>query len=92
MEKDFNEAYGYMRNAEKKALADAVKLAKQLVNDLGIEIGKVSGTPTAKKSKTPTAVRANIAPAGGDITIALPLKEGRELHIYIGLDPADKDK
>lgn len=92
VEKDFNEAYGYMRNAEKKALADAVKLAKQLVGDLGIEIGKVSGTPTAKKSKTPTAVRANIAPAGGDITIALPLKEGRELHIYIGLDPAYKEE
>lgn len=92
VEKDFNEAYGYMRNAEKKALADAVKLAKQLVGDLSIEIGKVSGTPTAKKSKTPTAVRANIAPAGGDITIALPLKEGRELHIYIGLDPAYKEE
>lgn len=91
VDKDFNEAYGYMRNAEKKALKDAVELAKQLVNDLGIEIDKVAGSTTAKKSKTPTAVRANIAPAGGDITIALPLNEGRELAIYIGLDPAYKE-
>lgn len=87
-DKDFNEAYGYMRNAEKKALADAVKLAKQLVKDLGIEIDKVTDATTAKKSKKPTAVTANIAPAGGDISIRLPLNEGRELYISIGLDPS----
>ncbi|MDE6481025.1 MAG: hypothetical protein K2L45_12240 [Muribaculaceae bacterium] len=88
VDKDFNEAYGYMRNAEKKALADAVKLAKQLVNDLGIEIDKVTGSTTAKKSKKPTAVSANIAPAGGDISIRLPLNEGRELYVSISLDPS----
>lgn len=88
--KDYNEAYGYMRNAEKKALKDAVDLAKQLVSDLGIEIDKVAGSATAKKSKTPTAVRANIAPAGGDISIHLPLKEGRELMISISLDPSQE--
>ena len=87
VEKDYNEAYGYMRNAEKKALADAVKLAKQLVKDLGIEIDKVTGSTTAKKSKKPTAVSANIAPAGGDISIRLPLNEGRELSVNIYLDP-----
>lgn len=88
VEKDFNEALGYMRNAEKKALADAVKLAKQLVKDLGIEIDKVTGSTTAKKSKKPTAVSANIAPAGGDISIRLPLNEGRELYVSISLDPS----
>lgn len=88
VDKDFNEAYGYMRNAEKKALADAVKLAKQLVKDLGIEIDKVTGSTTAKKSKKPTAVSANIAPAGGDISIRLPLNEGRELYVSISLDPS----
>ena len=87
VEKDYNEAYGYMRNAEKKALADAVKLAKQLVKDLGIEIDKVTGSTTAKKSKKRTAVTANIAPAGGDISIRLPLNEGRELSVNIYLDP-----
>lgn len=87
VDKDFNEAYGYMRNAEKKALADAVRLAKQLVKDLGIEIDKVTSSTTAKKSKKRTAVTANIAPAGGDISIRLPLNEGRELSINIYLDP-----
>lgn len=37
-EKDYNEAYGYMRNAEKKALKDAKRLAKLLAFDLGIKI------------------------------------------------------
>lgn len=36
-DKDFNEAYGYMRNAEKKAVKDANSLAKRLVRDLGID-------------------------------------------------------
>ena len=87
VDKDFNEAYGYMRNAEKKALADAVKLAKQLVKDLGIEIDKVTGSTTAKKSKKPTAVTANVSSACGDITINLPYPDGRNLHINIGLSP-----
>ncbi len=85
----FHESYGYMLTAEKKAVTDATNLAKQLVNDLGLDI-KVTGATTPlgrKKVKKGTAVRANLAPAGGDITIALPLQEGRELCIYIGLDP-----
>lgn len=85
----FHESYGYMLTAEKKAVADAAKLAKQLVNDLGIDIKVTSATtPLGRKSvKKSTAVRANIAPAGGDVIINLPLNEGRILAIYIGLDP-----
>ncbi|WP_288717529.1 helicase-related protein [uncultured Duncaniella sp.] len=85
----FHESYGYMLTAEKKAVADATKLAKQLVNDLGLDIKVTSATtPLGRKSvKKGTALRANLAPAGGDVTIALPLQDGRELHIYIGLDP-----
>lgn len=85
----FHESYGYMLTAEKKAVADATKLAKQLVNDLGIDIKVTSATtPLGRKSvKKDTAVRANIAPAGGDVIINLPLNEGRQLAIYIGLEP-----
>lgn len=88
VDKDFNEAYGYMRNAEKKAVKDAVKLAKQLVTDLGLGVDKVTGSTTANRGKRKNAVTANIAPAGGDISIRLPLNEGRELYITIGLDPS----
>ncbi len=88
IDKDFNEAYGYMRNAEKKAVKDAVTLAKQLVNDLGLGVDKVTGSTTANRGKRKNAVTANIAPAGGDISIRLPLNEGRELYITIGLDPS----
>ena len=88
VDKDFNEAYGYMRNAEKKAVKDAVELAKQLVNDLGLGLDKVTGSTTANHGKRKNAVTANIAPAGGDISIRLPLNEGRELYITIGLDPS----
>ena len=85
----FHESYGYMLTAEKKAVADAAKLAKQLVNDLGIDIKVTSATtPLGRKSvKKSTAVRANIAPAGGDVIVNLPLNEGRILAIYIGLEP-----
>lgn len=85
----FHESYGYMLTAEKKAVADATKLAKQLVNDLGIDLKVTSATtPLGRKSvKKGTAVRANLAPAGGDVIITLPLNEGRELVIYIGLEP-----
>lgn len=88
VDKDFNEAYGYMRNAEKKAVKDAVELAKQLVNDLGLGLDKVTGATTANRGKRKNAVTANIAPAGGDISIRLPLNEGRELYVTIGLDPS----
>lgn len=93
VEKDFNEAYGFQRNAEKKAVQDATRLAKQLVDDLGIDLKVTSSiTNISRKSKkdTDTVVRANVAPAGGEVHITLPLQEGRELVMYIYLDPADR--
>ncbi|MDE6536773.1 MAG: N-6 DNA methylase [Muribaculaceae bacterium] len=86
-----HEVYGLRRSAEKKAVKDAVKLAKQLVDDLGIEIEKVAGKTTEQlhksRGKNDTAVRANVAQAGGDITVNLPYPDGRNLHISIGLSP-----
>ena len=86
-----HEVYGLRRSAEKKAVKDAVKLAKQLVDDLGIEIDKVAGKTTEQmqksRGKNNTAVRANIAQVGGDITVDLPYPDGRNLHISIGLSP-----
>ena len=91
VEKDFNEAYGYMRNAEKKAVNDAARLAGQLVDDLGLYLYEATHSDkTDKKGNRkakPLAV-ANIAPAGGDVTIHLPLAEGRELYVNIQLEPA----
>lgn len=91
VEKDFNEAYGYMRNAEKKAVNDAARLAGQLADDLGLDLYEATHSDkTDKKGNRkakPLAV-ANIAPAGGDVTIHLPLAEGRELYVNIQLEPA----
>lgn len=85
----FHESYGYMLTAEKKAVSDATNLAKQLVKDLGIDIKVTSATtPLGRKNvKKGTTVRANLAPAGGEIYITLPLNEGRHLKMYIGLEP-----
>ena len=90
VEKDYNEAYGYMRNAEKKALTDAAKLAKQLADDLGIDL-KITSSTSYSKSKKQTIVNSNIAPSGGDISIRLPLNEGKELYINIGIDPEQSE-
>lgn len=90
VEKDYNEAYGYMRNAEKKALTDAAKLAKQLADDLGIDL-KITSSTSYSKSKKQTIVNSNIAPLGGDISIRLPLNEGKELYINIGIDPEQSE-
>lgn len=90
VEKDFNEAYGYMRNAEKKAVKDAANLASQLIDDLGLDRYEATHGEADKKGKRktkPLAV-ANIAPAGGDVTMHLPLAEGRELYVNIRLEPA----
>lgn len=91
VEKDFNEAYGYMRNAEKKAVNDAAKLAGQLVDDLGLDLYEATHSDkTDKKGNRkarPLAV-ANIAPAGCDVTMHLPLAEGRELYVNIQLEPS----
>ena len=83
VESDFNEAYGYMRNAEKKAVKDANSLAKRLIKDLGID----PETIVDKKGKKRRSYAvANIAPAGGDISVRLPLTNDRELYIDIDLD------
>ena len=90
----FHESYGYMLTAEKKAVSDATNLAKQIVKDLGIDIKVTSATtPLGRKNvKKGTTVRANLAPAGGEIYIPLPLNEGRHLKMYIGLEPvAEQD-
>ena len=87
VEKDFNEAYGYMRNAEKKAVKDAANLASQLIDDLGFDRFEATHGEADKKGKRktkPLAV-ANIAPAGGYVTMHLPLTEGRELYVNIKL-------
>jgi len=72
----FNESYGYIRTSELKALKDAERLAKQLAADLGLDINK------RKKLAS-----ANIAPAGGDVSFKLPLLDGKELCVWINLEP-----
>ena len=89
VEKDYNEAYGYMRNAEKKAVKDAANLADNLIDDLGLDRFAATHAPSLRggtMKKKPLAV-ANIAPIGGDITIHLPLNEEHELYMDISLHP-----
>lgn len=82
VESDFNEAYGYMRNAEKKAVRDANRLAKRLVNDLGIDPNKIVDKKGKKRRSIATA---NITLVGGDISIYLPLSSEANLYLSIGL-------
>ena len=90
VEKDYNEAYGYMRNAEKKAVKDAANLASQLIFDLNLSHYEASHSKLTDKKgnrkKKPLAV-SNISPIGGDVSIHLPLEEGRELYLTIGVEP-----
>ena len=90
VEKDYNEAYGYMRNAEKKAVKDAANLASQLISDLNLSHYEASHSKQTDKKgnrkKKPLAV-SNISPIGGDVSIHLPLEEGRELYLTIGVEP-----
>lgn len=90
VEKDYNEAYGYMRNAEKKAVKDAASLASQLISDLNLSHYEASHSKQTDKKgnrkKKPLAV-SNISPIGGDVSIHLPLEEGRELYLTIGVEP-----
>ena len=89
--KDFNEAYGYIRNAEKKAVKDAIALAKHIAEDLGVDMYEATHTAPGKNGKRkskPLAV-ANIAPIGGEITIHLPMEDGKDLSIYINLKAND---
>ena len=84
---DYNETYGYMRNAERKAAQDAHNLATQLASDLGLTI---DAKDSVKKRKNAgfgsNIVRSNVAPAGGEVNITLPLTEGRELSVSLYLD------
>lgn len=86
VDKDFNEAYGYMRNAERKAVQDAHRLATQLASDLGIKIDPKDKVRKAKYGFGSKIARSNVAPAGGEVYITLPLTEGRELSIWLSLD------
>lgn len=83
---DYNEAYGYMRNAERKAVQDAHRLATQLAADLGITIDPKDKVRKAKYGFGSKIARSNVAPAGGEVYITLPLAEGRELSIWLSLD------
>ena len=92
VEKDYNEAYGYMRNAEKKAVKDAANLASQLISDLNLSLSHYEASHSKQadkkgnRKKKPLAV-SNISPIGGDVSIHLPLEEGRELYLTIGVEP-----
>lgn len=82
---DFNEAYGYMRNAEKKAVKNVTSLYKTLTEELGIKDPIVYDA----KGKKQKSVTANIAPAGGDVTMRFMLNrdKGVELYINFMLEP-----
>lgn len=75
----FHEVYGYAKSAEKKALADAKSFAKKLVKDLGVKDEKFS-------DKRRKLASANVAPAGGSITVNIPLQQDKVLAIYIPID------
>lgn len=91
VDKDFNEAYGYMRNAERKATQDAHNLAVQLAADLGLTIDPKDKVKKSKYGFGSKIAKSGVAPAGGDVNITLPITDGRELHINIALDRADND-
>lgn len=71
-----HESYGYIKTAEAKAVKDIDRLAKQLADDLGIKV-----------SKRKTIAKANIAPAGGNISFRLPLENGKELYLWVDIEP-----
>lgn len=79
-DKDFNEAYGYLRAAEKKFKKDLTELSKRLAKDLGLE-------HITQKGKNVYA-STNIAPAGGDGSIILKVPgTNRVLYINIHVEP-----
>lgn len=79
VESDFNKAYGYMRNAEKKAVKNVTELFKTLTKELGISDPVVYDT----KGKKQKSVTANIAPAGGDVTMRFMLNRDKGVELYI---------
>lgn len=85
VESDYNEAYGYMRNAERKAVKNVTELYKTLVKELGIQDPVVLDA----KGKKQQSVTANIAPSGGDVTMRFMLnrKKGVTLYMNFTLEP-----
>jgi N12 class adenine-specific DNA methylase/predicted nucleotidyltransferase len=90
VDKDYNEMYGFMRNAERKATQDAHRLAAQLAKDLNIEIASNDKVKKAKYGFGSKIAHSNIAPAGGEVTITLPLDNGKELSIVLFMEPNSK--
>ena len=86
VDKDFNEAYGYMRNAERKATQDAHNLATQLATDLGLTIDPKDRVRKSKYNFGSKIAHSNVAPAGGEVYITMPLAEGRDLSMTLSLD------
>lgn len=76
---DFNEAYGYMRNAEKKAVKNVTELFNTLTKELGISDPVVYDA----KGKKQKSVTANIAPAGGDVNMRIMLNREKGVELYI---------
>lgn len=85
VEKDYNESYGYLKNAERKAKNDAKSLWQRLVKDL--EIPKETVSLVTGKGKKQRAVRSNIAPDGGEIILEIPYDSERKVVIWISLSP-----
>lgn len=79
VESDFNEAYGYMRNAEKKAVKNVSDLYKTIVKELGIS----DPTIFDAKGKKQKNVTANIAPIGGDVSMRFMLNRDKGVELYI---------
>lgn len=65
----YHESMGRMKSAEKKAVADATRVARRIAKDLGI-----NAKPTAK---------ANMAPIGGDIAFRIPINENTDLYFNL---------
>ncbi|MBD5201804.1 MAG: hypothetical protein HDS81_00600 [Bacteroidales bacterium] len=86
VDKDFNEAYGYMRNAERKATQDAHRLATQLASDLGLILDPKDKVRKSQYGFGSSIARSNVAPAGGEVYITLPLSEGQSLSMTLSLD------
>ena len=87
-----HEVYGLRRSSEKKAVADATRLANQLMDDLGIDkAAATTETYTDRKGNEKTrkkpVAKSNLTGIDGDITMRLPLTEGSSLYFNIELSP-----
>ena len=85
-DKDFNEAYGYMRNAERKATQYAHRLATQLAEDLGITIDPKDKVKKSEYGFGSKIAHSNVAPAGGEVYITIPISGEQSLSMTLRLD------